>query len=42
MEKLMKTTDLREQQTTPSKYQGLAAAMAAKLMTGFWFGIGVI
>ena len=41
MEKLMKTTDLREQQTTPSKYQGLAA-MAAKLMTGFWFGIGVI
>ena len=28
--------------TTPSKYEGLGAAMAAKLMIGFWFGIGVI
>ena len=26
--------------TTPSKYEGLA--MAAELMIGFWFGIGVI
>ena len=25
-----------------SKYLGLAAAMAAELMIGFWFGIGVI
>ena len=24
-----------------SKYEGLAAAMAAELMIGFWFGIGV-
>ena len=28
--------------TTPSKYEGLKAAMAAELMVGFWFGIGVI
>ena len=27
---------------TLSKYEGLQAAMAAKLMIGFWFGIGVI
>ena len=26
----------------PSKYAGLGAAMAAELMIGFWFGIGVI
>ena len=25
-----------------SKYAGLGAAMAAKLMIGFWFGIGVV
>ena len=23
-------------------YEGLAAAMAAELMIGFWFGIGII
>ena len=36
--------------STPSKYvggagaayEGLAAAMAAELMIGFWFGIGAI
>ena len=39
----METTDLtREQQKTSSKYEGLGAAMAAELMLGFWFGIGVI
>ena len=27
---------------TSSKYEGLAAAMAAELMIGFWFGIGAI
>ena len=27
---------------TPSRYTGLGAAMAAELMIGFWFGIGVI
>ena len=26
----------------PELYLGLAAAMAAKLMIGFWFGIGVV
>ena len=29
-----------DQTTTPSKYEGLGAAMAAELMIGFWFGIG--
>ena len=28
--------------STSSKYAGLGAAMAAQLMIGFWFGIGVI
>ena len=31
-----------EKPTTLSKYEGLGAAMAAELMVGFWFGIGVI
>ena len=33
-----------EQKTNrkPSKYEGLAAAIAAELMIGFWFGIGAI
>ena len=26
----------------PNKYAGLGAAMAAELMIGFWFGIGVV
>ena len=26
----------------PSKYTGLGTAMAAELMIGFWFGIGVV
>ena len=28
--------------STSSKYEGLAAAMAAELMIGFWLGIGAI
>ena len=28
--------------STSSKYEGLAAAIAAELMIGFWFGIGVV
>ena len=28
--------------TSPSKYTGIGAAIATKLMIGFWFGIGVI
>ena len=27
---------------TSSKYEGLAAAIAAELMIGFWFGVGVV
>ena len=34
--------ETREQPATPSKYQGIRAAMAAELIIGFWFGIGVI
>ena len=36
MEEQVETTE------KPSKYEGLGAAMAAELMIGFWFGIGVI
>ena len=39
MEERVETT---EKPTTLSKYEGLGAAMAAELMVGFWFGIGVI
>ena len=43
MEEQVKTTNLTsEQLTTPSKYKGLRAAMAAKLVIGCWFGIGDI
>ena len=39
-------TELRKEMSelpmTPNKYTGLGAAIAAKLMIGFWFGIGVI
>ena len=39
----MEATDLTsEQPTTPSKYEDLGATMAAELLIGFWFGIGVI
>ena len=31
-----------KQLATQSKYKGLGATMAANLMIGFWFGIGVI
>ena len=31
-----------EEMTTLSKYAGLGAAVAAELMIGFWFGIGVM
>ena len=29
-------------ETTPSKYEGLGAAMAADLIISFWFGVGFI
>ena len=35
----METKDLREQQTTPSKYVGLGASMAAELMIGLISGL---
>ena len=28
--------------STSSKYEGLAAVIAAELMIGFWFGVGVV
>ena len=44
--KMVEQIDLRKEisewLTTLSKYAGLGAAMAAELMIGFWFGIGVI
>ena len=33
---------MSKQPATLSKYEGLGCAMAAELMIGFWFGIGVI
>ena len=39
----IETTDLRsEKLTTLSKYDALVSAMAAKLVIGFWFGIGFV
>ena len=39
----MEMTDLMsERPATPSTCESLGAAVAAKLMIGFWFGIGVI
>ena len=39
----MKTMNLiNEKPSTPSKYEGLRAAMAAELMIGFWFGTEAI
>ena len=34
-------TDLKSKRPA-SKYAGLGAAIAAELMNGFWFGVGVI
>ena len=33
---------LRVEMTTPRKYEALGATMAAELMIGLWFGIGVV
>ena len=42
----METTNLTNEQLatghTLSKYEGLGYTMAAVLMIGFWFGVGVI
>ena len=43
MEEQMEMTDMMSKQlATPSKYTGAEAAMAAELMIGFWFVIGVM
>ena len=34
--------ETNERPTTPSKYEGLGVTIAAKLIIGFQFGIGVI
>ena len=34
--------NMNKNSSTSRKYEGLAAAMAAELMIGFWFGIEVI
>ena len=44
--KQIEMTDFRKERSkwpaTLSEYGGLGAAIAAELMIGFWFGIGVI
>ena len=46
MVKRTEMIDLRKETsgwlTTPNKYAGVGAAMAAELMIGFWFGVAVI
>ena len=42
MEQMDLRKEISEQPTTLSKYAGHGAAMAAELMIGFWFGVGVI
>ena len=43
MEEQMEMTDVMSKQpSTLSKYIGLGAAIAAEIMIGLWFGIGVI
>ena len=42
MEEQVKQVEKKTNLLTSSKYVGLAAAMAAELMIGFWFGIGAI
>ena len=34
--------ETRKETTTRSKYTGLGVATAAKLIIGFWFGVGII
>ena len=39
---MMEQTEISKQPSTQSKYSGLGAAKAAKIMIVFWFGIGFI
>ena len=36
------TIKMNQKNEKPNKYAGLGTAMAAELMIGFWFGIGVV
>ena len=38
---MMEQMETSERPATLRKYEGLGAAMAAEVMTGFWFSIGV-
>ena len=39
---LPRPAEMSKNLSTSSKYEGLAAAIAAELMIGFWFGVGVL
>ena len=39
---LPRPAETNKNSLTSSKYEGLAAAIAAELMIGFWFGVGVV
>ena len=40
--KIVEQMEMSEQLATPSKYTDIGAAIAAELMIGLWFGVGVI
>ena len=42
VEKKMNLSTLSKSDEAPGPYAGLGAAIAAELMIGFWFGIGVV
>ena len=42
MEEQLEMTNLREQQTTPSKHAALGAAITVELTVGSWFGVGLM
>ena len=42
MEEQVKQVEQKTNLLTSRKYEGLAAAIAAELMIGFWFGVGVV
>ena len=42
MEQKAQSAPQAEMNEKLSKYSGLAAAIAAELMIGFWFGVGAI
>ena len=38
----LRPAEMNKNLSTSSKYEGLATAIAAELMIGFWFGAGVV